>query len=164
LTDGYKFRQAEAQYGDEAPVPFSFSTDRIDSPQLPCHIAYTNDKTHAIIRSGLDRSPLYGGVIQGVGPRYCPSIEDKVVRFPEKERHQTFLEPEGRSTVEIYPSGLSTSLPIDIQFAMYRSIEGLEKVEIMRPAYAIEYDYVDPIQIHASLKPSRCGICIMRAR
>ena len=146
------FGKLEAQYGDEAPVPFSFSTDRIDSPQLPCHIAYTNHKTHAIIRSGLDRSPLYGGVIQGVGPRYCPSIEDKVVRFPEKERHQTFLEPEGRDTVEIYPSGLSTSLPIDIQFAMYRSIEGLEQVEIMRPAYAIEYDYVDPIQIHTSLE------------
>jgi tRNA uridine 5-carboxymethylaminomethyl modification enzyme len=146
------FGRLEAQYGDESPVPFSFSTLRIDRPQLPCHIAYTNPKTHEIIRSGLDRSPLYGGVIQGVGPRYCPSIEDKVVRFPEKERHQTFLEPEGSDTVEIYPSGLSTSLPIDVQFAMYRSIEGLERVEIMRPAYAIEYDYVDPIQIHASLE------------
>jgi tRNA uridine 5-carboxymethylaminomethyl modification enzyme len=146
------FSRLEAQYGDEDPVPFSFSTNRIDRPQLPCHIAYTNQKTHEIIRSGLDRSPLYRGVIQGVGPRYCPSIEDKVVRFPEKDRHQTFLEPEGRDTVEIYPSGLSTSLPIDIQFAMYRSIEGLEQVEIMRPAYAIEYDYVDPIQIHASLE------------
>jgi tRNA uridine 5-carboxymethylaminomethyl modification enzyme len=146
------FSRLEVQNGDEVPVPFSFSTRRIDTPQLPCHIAYTNNRTHEIIRSGLDRSPLYSGIIQGIGPRYCPSIEDKVMRFPEKERHQTFLEPEGRDTVEIYPSGLSTSLPIDIQFNLYRSIEGLERVEIMRPAYAIEYDYVDPIQLHASLE------------
>ena len=146
------FSRLEVQNGDDVPVPFSFSTLRIDTPQLPCHIAYTNGRTHEIIRSGLDRSPLYSGIIQGVGPRYCPSIEDKVMRFPEKERHQTFLEPEGRDTVEIYPSGLSTSLPIDIQFNLYRSIEGLERVEIMRPAYAIEYDYVDPIQLHASLE------------
>ncbi len=146
------FSKLEVQYGDEVPVPFSFSTKRIDRPQQPCHIAYTNGKTHEIIRSALDRSPLYAGVIEGVGPRYCPSIEDKVVRFPEKNRHQTFIEPEGSDTVEVYPSGLSTSLPIDIQFALYRSIEGLEKVEIMRPAYAIEYDYVDPIQLHTSLE------------
>jgi tRNA uridine 5-carboxymethylaminomethyl modification enzyme len=146
------FDRLEVQNGDDKPVPFSFSTERIDTPQMPCHIAYTNERTHEIIRSGLDRSPLYSGIIQGVGPRYCPSIEDKVVRFPEKGRHQTFLEPEGRDTVEIYPSGLSTSLPIDIQFALYRSIEGLEQVEIMRPAYAIEYDYIDPVQLHASLE------------
>lgn len=146
------FSRLEVQYGDDPPIPFSFSTESIDRPQLPCHIAYTNQRTHDIIRANLDRSPLYGGVIEGVGPRYCPSIEDKVVRFPEKERHQTFLEPEGADTVEIYPSGLSTSLPIDVQFALYRSIEGLEQVEIMRPAYAIEYDYVDPIQIRASLE------------
>ena len=119
---------------------------------MPCHIAYTNEKSHDIIRSGLDRSPLYAGIIEGIGPRYCPSIEDKVVRFPDKNRHQTFIEPEGRDTVEVYPSGLSTSLPIDVQWAFYRSIEGLERVEIMRPAYAIEYDYVDPIQLHASLE------------
>jgi tRNA uridine 5-carboxymethylaminomethyl modification enzyme len=100
----------------------------------------------------LDRSPLYSGIIEGVGPRYCPSIEDKVVRFPDKVRHQTFIEPEGRDTVEVYPSGLSTSLPIDVQWAFYRSIAGLERVEIMRPAYAIEYDYVDPVQLHASLE------------
>jgi tRNA uridine 5-carboxymethylaminomethyl modification enzyme len=151
------FSRLEVQHGDDPPVPFSFSTERIDRPQLPCHIAYTNQRTHDIIRANLDRSPLYGGVIEGVGPRYCPSIEDKVVRFPEKARHQTFLEPEGADTVEIYPSGLSTSLPIDVQFSLYRSIEGLEQVEIVRPAYAIEYDYVDPIQIHASLetKPVR---------
>jgi tRNA uridine 5-carboxymethylaminomethyl modification enzyme len=151
------FSRLEVQHGDDPPIPFSFSTEKIERPQLPCHIAFTNQRTHDIIRANLDRSPLYGGVIEGVGPRYCPSIEDKVVRFPEKERHQTFLEPEGIDTVEIYPSGLSTSLPIDVQFALYRSIEGLESVEIMRPAYAIEYDYVDPIQIHSSLetKPIR---------
>lgn len=146
------FSRLEAQYGDNPPMPFSFSTDRISMPQVPCHIAYTNPRTHDIIRAGLDRSPLYAGVIEGVGPRYCPSIEDKVVRFPDKERHQTFIEPEGLETVEVYPSGMSTSLPIDIQIAFYRSIEALERVEIMRPAYAIEYDYVDPIQLHASLE------------
>jgi len=149
------FSRLEPQYGDEPPIPFSFSTERIDQPQVPCHIAYTNEKSHDIIRSGLDRSPLYSGIIEGIGPRYCPSIEDKVVRFPEKTRHQTFIEPEGRETVEVYPSGLSTSLPIDIQWAFYRSIEGLERVEIMRPAYAIEYDYVDPVQLHASLETKR---------
>jgi tRNA uridine 5-carboxymethylaminomethyl modification enzyme len=146
------FNQLEAQPGDDPPAPFSFSTDCITRPQVPCYIAYTNAKSHDIIRSGLDRSPLYAGIIEGVGPRYCPSIEDKVVRFPDRDRHQTFIEPEGADTVEYYPSGLSTSLPIDIQWAFYRSIKGLEHVEIMRPAYAIEYDYVDPIQIHASLE------------
>ncbi len=146
------FNRLEPQYGDDPPIPFSFSTERIDRPQVPCHIAYTNPRSHEIIRGGLDRSPLYAGVIEGIGPRYCPSIEDKVVRFPEKERHQTFIEPEGMDTVECYPSGLSTSLPIDVQWAFYRSIEGLERVEIMRPAYAIEYDYVDPVQLHASLE------------
>jgi tRNA uridine 5-carboxymethylaminomethyl modification enzyme len=146
------FGRLEPQYGDDPPVPFSFSTERIERPQVPCHIAYTNERSHDIIRSGLDRSPLYSGIIEGIGPRYCPSIEDKVVRFPEKNRHQTFIEPEGLDTVEVYPSGLSTSLPVDVQIAFYRSIVGLERVEIMRPAYAIEYDYVDPIQIHASLE------------
>lgn len=149
------FSRLEPQYGDDPPVPFSFSTPSIDRPQVPCHIAYTNPRSHDIIRSGLDRSPLYSGVIEGVGPRYCPSIEDKVVRFPEKDRHQTFIEPEGSDTVEVYPSGLSTSLPVDIQWAFYRSIVGLERVEIMRPAYAIEYDYVDPIQLHSSLETKR---------
>ena len=146
------FSRLEPQYGDDPALPFSFSTERIEQPQVPCHIAYTNEKSHDIIRGGLDRSPLYSGIIEGVGPRYCPSIEDKVVRFPEKTRHQTFIEPEGLETVEVYPSGLSTSLPIDVQWAFYRSIEGLEQVEIMRPAYAIEYDYVDPIQIRASME------------
>ena len=146
------FARLERQDGDDPPIPLSFSTERIDRPQVPCHIAYTNEKSHDIIRGGLDRSPLYAGIIEGIGPRYCPSIEDKVVRFPDKNRHQTFIEPEGRDTVEMYPSGLSTSLPIDVQWAFYRSIAGLERVEIMRPAYAIEYDYVDPIQLHASLE------------
>ncbi|MBW4053955.1 MAG: tRNA uridine-5-carboxymethylaminomethyl(34) synthesis enzyme MnmG [Proteobacteria bacterium] len=146
------FSKLETQYGDDPPLPFSLSTSRIVMPQIPCHIAYTNQRSHDIIRSGLDRSPLYSGIIEGVGPRYCPSIEDKVVRFPDKDRHQTFIEPEGLDTIEVYPSGMSTSLPIDIQIAFYRSIIGLERVEIMRPAYAIEYDYVDPIQLHSSLE------------
>ena len=146
------FSKLEAQHGDDPPIPFSFSTERITMPQVPCHIAYTNQRSHEIIRSGLDRSPLYSGVIEGIGPRYCPSIEDKVVRFPEKERHQTFIEPEGLETVEVYPSGMSTSLPIDVQIPFYRSMVGLERVEIMRPAYAIEYDYVDPVQLHSSLE------------
>ena len=146
------FSKLEAQPGDDPPLPFSFSTERIVLPQVPCHIAYTNGRTHDIIRGGLDRSPLYAGVIEGVGPRYCPSIEDKVVRFPDKERHQTFIEPEGLETVEVYPSGMSTSLPIDVQVAFYRSMIGLEQVEIMRPAYAIEYDYVNPVQLHATLE------------
>ncbi len=142
----------EPQWGDTPPQPFSFSTERITMPQVPCYIAYTNSRSHDIIRGGLDRSPLYSGVIEGIGPRYCPSIEDKVVRFPEKDRHQTFIEPEGLETVEVYPSGMSTSLPIDVQIEFYRSIVGLERVEIMRPAYAIEYDYVDPIQLFHSLE------------
>jgi len=146
------FSRLETQYGDNPPVPFSFSTERIALRQVPCHIAYTNSRSHEIIRSGLDRSPLYSGIIEGIGPRYCPSIEDKVMRFPEKDRHQTFIEPEGLDTVEVYPSGMSTSLPIDIQIPFYRSMAGLERVEIMRPAYAIEYDYVNPIQLHTSLE------------
>lgn len=146
------FSKLEPQFGDDPPVPFSFSTPRITMRQVPCHIAYTNPISHGIIRSGLDRSPLYSGIIEGVGPRYCPSIEDKVMRFPDKDRHQTFIEPEGLDTVEVYPSGMSTSLPVDVQIAFYRSMVGLEQVEIMRPAYAIEYDYVDPIQLHRSLE------------
>ena len=140
------------QYGDEPPPAFSFSTDSISQSQLPCYITYTNEQTHAAIRAGLDRSPIYSGVIQGRGPRYCPSIEDKIVRFPDRSRHQIFLEPEGRDTVEVYPNGLSTSLPLDIQLHMVRSVTGLEHAEIMRPGYAIEYDYADPTQLFASLE------------
>ena len=141
----------EEQRGDSNPRPFSFTTTAIPLPQVSCHITYTSPKTHAIIREGLDRSPLFSGVIKGVGARYCPSIEDKVVRFAEKERHQVFLEPEGLDTREVYPNGLPTSLPIDIQTRMVRSVGGLEKAEILRPGYAIEYDYMDPVQ----LKPTQ---------
>lgn len=146
------FSRLEAQPGDDPPLPFSFDTEKIAGPQVPCHITWTNERTHDFIRSGLDRSPLYSGVIEGVGPRYCPSIEDKVVRFPEKDRHQIFLEPEGLDCAEIYPNGVSTSLPPDVQLAFLRSIPGLESVEIMRPGYAIEYDYVDPIQLSPTLE------------
>lgn len=139
------------QSGDEVPKPFSFSTTHIPLPQVPCHITYTTARTHEIIREGLDRSPLFSGIIKGVGARYCPSIEDKVVRFADKERHQVFLEPEGLHTTEVYPNGLPTSLPVDIQIRMVRSIPGLERAEILRTGYAIEYDYVDPLQ----LKPTQ---------
>jgi tRNA uridine 5-carboxymethylaminomethyl modification enzyme len=142
----------EIQPGDEPPPPFSFRTSKILQDQIPCHLTFTNAQTHEVIRSGLDRSPMYSGVIQSRGPRYCPSVEDKVVRFASKERHQIFLEPEGRDTVEVYPNGLSTSLPLDIQLKMVRSIKGLEQAEIMRPGYAIEYDFSDPTQLKASLE------------
>jgi tRNA uridine 5-carboxymethylaminomethyl modification enzyme len=132
------YSNLEVQPGDEVPRPFSFTTTKIPLPQVPCHITYTNERTHEYIRQGLDRSPLYGGIIEGVGARYCPSIEDKVVRFPEKERHQIFLEPEGLKTAEVYPNGVPTSLPIDIQVKMIKSIPGLENAEILRPVYAIE--------------------------
>ncbi|MGW8312437.1 MAG: tRNA uridine-5-carboxymethylaminomethyl(34) synthesis enzyme MnmG [Desulfuromonadales bacterium] len=149
------FSDLEEQPGDPQPKPFSADTRSIDRQQVPCHITYTNERTHAVIRSGLDRSPLYSGVIEGVGPRYCPSIEDKVVRFPEKSQHQIFLEPEGLASGEIYPNGVSTSLPVDVQLAYLRTMKGLEKVEIMRPGYAIEYDYVDPIQLLPTLETKR---------
>ena len=146
------FSGLKEQPGDDPPKPFSFSNKEIKLPQVPCYITYTNSKTHEIIRSGLDRSPLFCGVIKGIGPRYCPSIEDKVVRFSDKDHHQIFLEPMGLDTVEIYPNGLSTSLPMDIQIKMLHSIPGLEKVRIIRPGYAIEYDYADPIQLQPSLE------------
>ncbi|PWB62567.1 MAG: tRNA uridine-5-carboxymethylaminomethyl(34) synthesis enzyme MnmG [Deltaproteobacteria bacterium] len=146
------FSRTIRQDGDAEPVPFSFENSKITRPQIPCYMTYTSAATHAAIRSGLSRSPLYSGVIQGIGPRYCPSIEDKVVRFSEKERHQVFLEPEGLSTAEYYPNGVSTSLPYDIQVKMLRTIPGLERVEIVRPGYAIEYDFVDPVQLHPSLE------------
>jgi len=149
------FPKLVPQYGDENPIPFSFSTKKIEADQVPCHITYTNPTTHDIIKSGLDRSPLYCGIIKGIGPRYCPSIEDKVVRFADKKRHQIFLEPDGRSTAEIYPNGISTSLPLDIQIRMLRSIQGLEEVEIIRPGYAIEYDFVDPTELKPSLETKK---------
>jgi tRNA uridine 5-carboxymethylaminomethyl modification enzyme len=142
----------EIQPGDEHPRPFSFSTTTIPLPQVPCYITYTNEQSHAFIRAGLDRSPLYSGIIKATGARYCPSIEDKVVRFPEKKRHQIFIEPQGLDTVEVYPNGIPTSLPIDVQTEVVRSIAGLEKAAILRPGYAIEYDFIDPFQLKPTLE------------
>lgn len=149
------FSKTEPQYGDNPPVPFSHSTEKIMNPQLPCFITYTNSETHLVIRENLDRSPLYSGKIQGVGPRYCPSIEDKVVRFSEKPRHQIFLEPEGLETKEYYANGISTSLPYDVQVKLVRTIPGLEAAEIMRPGYAIEYDFIYPTQLKHNLETKR---------
>jgi len=146
------FSKLKVQYGDEPPTPFSFSTKRITQKQIPCYITYTNPRTHRIIKSGLDRSPLYTGIIKGTGVRYCPSVEDKVMKFPDRDRHQIFLEPLGRETLEFYPNGLATSLPVDIQIKMLHSIEGLEKAEIVRPGYGIEHDYVDPTQLFPTLE------------
>jgi tRNA uridine 5-carboxymethylaminomethyl modification enzyme len=146
------FSHLGKQESDNPPRPFSFSRGELPTELLPCYITYTNPRTHEIIRSGLDRSPLFTGVIEGIGARYCPSVEDKVVKFPDKERHQVFLEPEGLRTTEYYPNGLATSLPLDIQLKMLRSIKGLEGVEIMRPGYGIEYDYVDPVQLKPTLE------------
>jgi tRNA uridine 5-carboxymethylaminomethyl modification enzyme len=146
------FSRTAPQWGDDHPVPFSFGNREIRRPLVACYVTYTNERTHEVIRSGLSRSPLYSGVIRGIGPRYCPSIEDKVVRFEDKERHHVFLEPEGLRTAEYYPNGVSTSLPYDIQVRMLRTIPGLEEVEIIRPGYAIEYDFVDPVQLLPSLE------------
>ena len=146
------YDEMERQDGDEEVVPFSFMHETIDRPSIPCWITYTNEKTHGIIRANMHRSPLYGGKIVGKGPRYCPSIEDKVVRFPERDRHQIFVEPEGIGTQEMYLNGLSTSLPEDVQHDIIHSIAGLEDAVIMRPAYAVEYDYLDPQQLKLSLE------------
>ncbi|MEO7143593.1 MAG: tRNA uridine-5-carboxymethylaminomethyl(34) synthesis enzyme MnmG [Bryobacteraceae bacterium] len=142
----------EEQHGDVVPTPFSFMTGRIERPQVPCHIAYTTAETHRILRDSIHRSPLYSGQIEGVGPRYCPSIEDKIVKFPDKERHQVFLEPEGLDTYEVYVNGMSTSMPIDVQTAMVASVAGLEDAEMLRPGYAIEYDAIDPRELDHSLE------------
>ena len=144
--------QMERQDGDAEIVPFSFMHEGIERPMVPCWITYTNEKTHQIIRANMHRSPLYGGKIVGKGPRYCPSIEDKVVRFPDRERHQIFVEPEGLGTEEMYLNGLSTSLPEDVQQDFIHSIEGLQDAIVMRPAYAVEYSYLDPIQLKSSLE------------
>ncbi|MEI8344574.1 MAG: tRNA uridine-5-carboxymethylaminomethyl(34) synthesis enzyme MnmG, partial [Candidatus Omnitrophota bacterium] len=145
----------EAQHGDADPVAFSFRTKELNRQQMPCYITYTNQNTHDIIRANLNQSPLYAGSIKSRGPRYCPSIEDKIVRFADKQRHQLFLEPEGIFTEEYYINGLSTSFPQDIQLKILRSIQGLENAEVMRYAYAIEYDYCDPTQIKSSLETKK---------
>ena len=148
------FSRMEEQFGDQWVVPFSFSTDpeSVQKDQVSCWLTYTNEETHRIIRENLDRSPLFSGAIEGTGPRYCPSIEDKVVKFPDKGRHQVFVEPEGLYTNEMYLGGMSSSLPEDVQYAMYRTVAGLEKVKIVRNAYAIEYDCINSLQLKATLE------------
>jgi tRNA uridine 5-carboxymethylaminomethyl modification enzyme len=142
----------EPQYGDPTPTPFSFLTEKIERQQVPCYIAYTSLVTHDIVRTSISRSPMYSGQIEGIGPRYCPSIEDKVVKFPDKSRHQLFLEPEGVDTYEVYLNGMSTSMPVDVQTRMVASVEGLESAEMLRPGYAIEYDAIDPRELLNSLE------------
>jgi len=149
------FGRLEEQKGDIHPTPFSFRTLGIARPQVSCFITYTDDNVHQIVRENMARSPLYSGQIQGIGPRYCPSFEDKVVKFPDKPRHQLFLEPEGLATNEIYVNGLSTSMPVDVQLQMVRSIRGLEEAEVIRPGYAIEYDYVEPTELYPTLETKR---------
>lgn len=148
------YSKMEEQFGDERVVPFSFSTnpEDVQIDQASCWLTYTNEKTHEIIRANLDRSPIYAGIIEGTGPRYCPSIEDKVVKFADKERHQVFIEPEGLHTNEMYVGGMSSSLPEDVQLAMYRTVPGLENCKIVRNAYAIEYDCINPRQLYPTLE------------
>ena len=142
----------EPQHGDADPTPFSFVTNKIEQRQVPCYVAYTSEATHTLLRENVQRSPLYSGQIEGVGPRYCPSIEDKIVKFPDKTRHQLFLEPEGLDTYEVYVNGMSTSMPIDVQTKMVASVEGLEDAEMIRPGYAIEYDAIDPRELSHTLE------------
>lgn len=146
------FSKMQIQPGDEVITPFSFEHEELDIQQVPCYLTYTTEETHRIIRENLHRAPLFTGLIQGVGPRYCPSIEDKIVRFADKPRHQVFIEPVGKDTEEMYVQGMSTSLPEDVQIKMYRSVIGLENVQIMRPAYAIEYDCINPLQLEPTLQ------------
>jgi len=150
-----RWQELEEQHGDEKPQPFSFSTSKLDRRQIPCYITYTNEKTHELIQANLDLSPMYSGQIKSTGPRYCPSIEDKVVRFAERDRHQIFIEPEGYDTHEMYLNGVSTSLPEEVQWKFLRTIKGLEEVELMRPGYAIEYDFVDPTELHPTLETKK---------
>ena len=149
------FSKFKVQESDANPIPFSYFSDSLRLPQLPSHIGYTNSRSHQIVRKNLERSALYGGIIQGISARYCPSFEDKIVKFPDKDRHQVILEPEGIDTQEIYASGLGNSLPLEIQIELVQSVQGLEAAEIVRPAYAIEYDYVNPIQLKPTLETNR---------
>ncbi|MEM8944601.1 MAG: tRNA uridine-5-carboxymethylaminomethyl(34) synthesis enzyme MnmG [Planctomycetota bacterium] len=150
------YSKTELQPGDDDPQPFSYQTDNLQVEQLPCHITYTNSVVHELIRKNLQRAPMYTGQIESNGPRYCPSIEDKVVRFADKSQHQVFLEPEGRNTLEVYVNGVSTSLPRDVQDEMFRHVPGLENAEIMRYGYAVEYDYAPPDQLHSTLESKLC--------
>jgi tRNA uridine 5-carboxymethylaminomethyl modification enzyme len=152
LKDSIDFDAMQIQHGDDPPQPFSFRNTTVPLPQVPCYLTYTNEKAHEAIRSGFDRSPMFTGIIEGTGARYCPSIEDKVARFPEKDRHQIFVEPEGLNNPEMYPSGIPTSLPFDIQKKMVRAIVGLENAQIVRPGYAIEYDFSPPTQLKPTLE------------
>ncbi len=155
LRSSLDFSQMEVQYGDCDIIPFSFDAVSVDVPYVPCYLVYTNGETHRIIRENIGRSPLYSGKIQGVGPRYCPSIEDKVVRFPDRERHQLFIEPESLDSQEMYINGLSSSLPEDVQDAFVRTLPGFSRAVITRPGYAVEYDYVEPTQLYPSLETKR---------
>ncbi|HMW31908.1 MAG TPA: tRNA uridine-5-carboxymethylaminomethyl(34) synthesis enzyme MnmG [bacterium] len=150
--DSINFSVCEPQYGDNPPEPFSYRTDSITNTQIPCHLTYTNDKTHDILKSGFDQSPMFTGRIKGLGPRYCPSIEDKINRFSDKERHQIFLEPEGYDSIEYYVNGFSTSLPEEIQISAIRSVTGLENAHVLRPGYAVEYDFFPPYQINLNME------------
>ncbi len=155
-ANSINYDDLEAQFSDDPPTFFAYANKgSYRLQQRPCYITYTNEQTHNIIRKSIDQSPLFAGIIEGVGARYCPSIEDKVMRFPEKGRHQVFLEPEGLETVEVYPNGMPTSLPLSTQVAMIRSVKGLENANIIRPGYAIEYDYVDPLELMPSLETKK---------